>query len=494
MLQQKLSQKLLQKLSPQQIQLMKLIQVSTAQFEQRIKEELETNPALEEGDADISDSDDHQSDDAIEEDFNDAEIDAYLENYAEDDPAIYANNRSSDDSDRMRPTIAVSRTFHDYLFDQLHLLRLKTDREKSIARQLIGSIDDDGYLRRDPEAIMDDLLFSQNLEVSLEEIKSILNRVQEFDPPGVGARDLQECLILQLQSKLRQTAEDNPSFEIRALAIEVLSKHFKNFSRKNYEKLMAQLQIDEDTMKAILAEIVKLNPKPASNAAGNSTNDNHYIIPDFIAENREGEITIVLNRRNSPDIQVNHQYVRMLSDIRNKSKDKKTPTNDRQTIKFIKQKLDTAKWFVDAIEQRKATLHSVMYAILQLQYDYFKYGDPLMIKPMILKDVSDITGLDISTVSRVVNNKYVQTEFGTKRLKFFFSESSQMLDGTEISTLEVKNSLIEFIQEENKKQPFSDEQLRDLLVNKGYDIARRTVSKYREVLNIPTAKMRRELV
>lgn len=493
MLQQKLSQKLLQKLSPQQIQLMKLLQVSTAQFEQRIKEELETNPALEEGDADLKENDPLDAEEP-DDDFNEAEIDAYLENYAEDDPAIYANNRSADDDEKHRPTIAVTRTFHDYLFDQLHLLRLKTERGKTIARQLIGSIDDDGYLRRDTEAIMDDLLFSQNMEVSEEEIKSVLKRVQEFDPPGVGARDLQECLILQLEAKLKQTEEDSDLYNIRLLAIEVLSKYFKNFSRKNYEKLMAQLNIEEEMMKTILAEIVKLNPKPASNIISSTTTDNHYIIPDFIAENRDGEINIVLNRRNSPDIQVNHQYVKMLTDIRNRSKNKKTPSSDRQTIKFIKQKLDTAKWFVDAIEQRKATLHSVMYAILQLQYDYFKYGDPLMIKPMILKDVSDITGLDISTVSRVVNNKYVQTEFGTKRLKFFFSESSQMLDGTEISTLEVKNSLLEFIQDENKKHPFSDEQLRELLVNKGYDIARRTVSKYREVLNIPTAKMRRELV
>ena len=515
MLKQNLSQRLLQKLSPQQIQLMKLLQIPTATLEQRIKEELEANPALEEGE----DRDDDQlevikktekEDDSTTKDDPDPEeilrdeefeLDDYLTEYIEDDPSSYklkANNYSADEEDKTIP-IAVEDTFHEYLEQQLGMMNLSDEREVLIAQQIIGSIDDDGYLRREPEAIIDDLIFSQNITASEDEIVTLLKRIQKFDPPGTGARDLQECLLLQLEH--RNELEVNMSYEDKAplrLAIRIISDYFNEFSKKHYQKLQRFLTISEKQLKFAVDEILRLNPKPASGHRTNSTRGTHYIVPDFIIVNREGELDLTLNSRNAPDLRINEHYKDMLKsykDTREIDRAKKVKANKQQkeAVMFIKQKIDSAKWFIDAIRQRQQTMYKTMYSIMQYQYDFFLTGDQMKLRPMILKDIADITGLDISTVSRVANSKFVQTEFGTKRLKDFFSESLQTSSGEEVSTLEVKNILTDIIKEENKRKPYSDEKLKNMLQEKGYNIARRTVAKYREQLNIPVARLRKEL-
>jgi len=512
MLKQNLSHKMLQKLSPQQIQLMKLLQIPTATLEQRVKEELEANPALEEGEeneeheiiagadenATYEDDDFKANDDpdpVREEEF---ELDDYLTEYIEDDPSSYklkANNFSPDEEDKTIP-IAVEDTFHEYLETQLGMLELEDDRMLAIAKQIIGSIDDDGYLRREPDAIIDDLLFAQNIKASEEEILTLLKLIQRFDPPGIGAMDLRECLLIQLQNRLESNVppigeEEQESYE---LAIRIIDEYFNEFSKKHYQKLQRYLGITEKQLKWAIDEILKLNPKPASGHSG-TNRTTYYIVPDFTIVNRDGELDLTLNSRNAPDLRINEHYKDMLISykVNKQNKNKRSDKREKEAVLFIKQKIDSAKWFIDAIRQRQQTMYKTMYSIMQYQYDFFLSGDQKKLRPMILKDIADITGLDISTVSRVANSKFVQTEFGTKRLKDFFSESLQTSNGEEVSTLEVKKILTEIISEENKKKPFSDEKLKNILQEKGYNIARRTVAKYREQLNVPVARLRKEL-
>lgn len=510
MLKQNLSQKMLQKLSPQQIQLMKLLQIPTATLEQRIKEELEANPALEEGEEndDVSDiaggSDEKIEDDSIditeEEPVREDvfELDDYITDYIEDDPSSYklkSDNYSADEEEKTIP-IAVESTFHEYLEQQLGLLELDNEKQITIAQQIIGSIDDDGYLRREPEAIIDDLMFSQNIVTSVEEVNSILSKIQRFDPPGVGATDLRECLLLQLQHRIKNMNpddEDDGVVDSILLALKIIDDYFNEFSKKHYQKLQRQLGITEDQLKYAIDEVLKLNPKPASGHTGGNSRSAHYIVPDFTIVNRDGELDLSLNSRNAPDLRINEHYKDMLLSYKAGVKAKKSNTRDKEAVMFIKQKIDSAKWFIDAIRQRQQTMYKTMYSIMQYQYDFFLTGDQKTLRPMILKDIADITGLDISTVSRVANSKFVQTEFGTKRLKDFFSESLQTSTGEEVSTLEVKKILTDVIEEENKRKPFSDEKLKNILREKGYNIARRTVAKYREQLNIPVARLRKEL-
>ena len=509
MLKQNLSQRLLQKLSPQQIQLMKLLQIPTATLEQRIKEELEANPVLEEGEdrdeqLEVAKKNDDDETEGKEEKEGDEEIvreeefelDDYLTEYIEDDPSSYklkANNFSAEEEDKSIP-IAVENTFHEYLEQQLGMLELKDERELTIAKQIIGSIDDDGYLRREPEAIIDDLIFSQNIDAKEEEIVALLKRIQKFDPPGIGSRDLQECLLLQLEH--RNKTEVNISYEDKAplrLAIRIIQDYFNEFSKKHYQKLQRYLTISEKQLKFAVDEILRLNPKPASGHRTNSSRGTHYIVPDFIIINREGELDLTLNSRNAPDLRINEHYKDMLKSYKDSNAGRRADKKQKEAVMFIKQKIDSAKWFIDAIRQRQQTMYKTMYSIMQYQYDFFLTGDQKRLRPMILKDIADITGLDISTVSRVANSKFVQTEFGTKRLKDFFSESLQTSSGAEVSTLEVKKILTDIIEEENKRKPYSDEKLKNMLQEKGYNIARRTVAKYREQLNIPVARLRKEL-
>ncbi len=538
---QTLSQKLQQKLSPQQIQLMKLLQIPTATLEQRIQEELEANPALEEGDetADLLDSmngmemadgdadffsrDEKNADTAGSENSDnvldeldretadeyadeeeavslredDVELDDYLMDFIEDDPATYKTRGEDQGGDEEEKTIplAFENTFHEYLEQQLGLIRLKDEREHASALQIIGSIDDDGYLRRELTAMVDDLLFSQNISTNEKEIEQVLGLIQQFDPPGTGARDLRECLLLQLRHKLRQ-GDGAISYEEKLgiqVAIRIIDQYFDEFTKKHYPKLARQLGLDEEDLKTAVDEILKLNPKPASGFASRGDRSLNYVLPDFLIANRDGDLELTLNARNAPDLRINDQYRDMLRAFHQGRNGRRPSKKEKEAILFIKQKIDSAKWFIDAIKQRQQTMMLTMSAILEHQREYFLSGDQKKIKPMILKDVADATGLDISTVSRVANSKYVQTEFGTKRLKEFFSESLQTQDGEEVSTLEVKKILTDLIKEEHKRRPLSDEKLKSLLLKKGYNIARRTVAKYREQLNIPVARLRKEL-
>lgn len=499
MLRQGLGQKMLQKLSPQQIQLMKLLQVPTANLEQRIKEELEGNPALEEGDQDEFAELENGEEEVFEgesEQKDVFEMEEYWDSYVEDDPSSYkmqGEKYSSEEENRTIP-VAVQNSFHDYLEEQLGLLELEDERAMQVALQIIGSIDDDGYLRRDPLSIMDDLLFSQNISTDESEINALLKKIQRFDPPGIGARDLQECLLIQLDLKIEQSEEASIGEQyILDLAYRIVKEYFEEFTKKHYDKLVKQMEIPEDELREAVEEIQKLNPKPASGYASSASNSVNYVVPDFIIMNREGELELTLNSRNAPDLHVSNYYQDTLKDYSKKLRQKKAGKQDREAAMFIKQKIDSAKWFIDAIRQRQETLYKTMYAILQYQYDFFLTGDQKKLRPMILKDISDITGLDISTISRVANSKFVQTEFGTKRLKDFFSEGMQNQEGEEISTFEIKKVLGEIIEKENKRKPYSDQKLTKLLEDKGYDIARRTVAKYREQLNIPVARLRKEL-
>ncbi len=508
MLKQSLSQKMLQKLSPQQIQLMKLLQIPTATLDQRIKEELEANPALDEGEENeetdmFGSTKENEGGESESEEFDEVpsrdeefELDDYLNDYIEDDPISYklkADNYSDDDEDKTIP-VAVEDTFHEYLEQQLGMLKLEDERSMQIAKQIIGSIDDDGYLRREPISIIDDLVFSQNIIATEHEIEYFLTKIQRFDPPGIGARDLRECLLIQLEQKMETGKEDYGDDDLSRLRLsyKLIEDYFNEFSKKHYQKLQRYLNINEEQLKEAIEEILKLNPKPASGYASNSRSM-HYIVPDFTIVNRDGELDLTLNSRNAPDLRVNDQYKEMLKSYKENKKNKRTVKSEKEAIVFIKQKIDSAKWFIDAIRQRQQTMYKTMYSIMQYQYDFFRTGDQKMLKPMILKDIADITGLDISTISRVANSKFVQTEFGTKRLKDFFSESLQTNNGEEVSTLEVKKILTDIIEEENKRKPFSDEKLKNILRDKGYNIARRTVAKYREQLNIPVARLRKEL-
>jgi RNA polymerase sigma-54 factor len=508
-LRQNMGQKMLQKLSPQQIQLMKLLQIPTATLEQRIKEELEANPALEEGESneDILEATNGNEESYAEQEYKEEageteegaseetfELDEYLEDYLEEDPSYYklkVDNSSPDEEERSIPAV-VQTTFHEYLEEQLGLMELEDEREHQIAMQIIGSIDDDGYLRRDPASISNDLLFSQNIDASQKEIEDMLAKIQRFDPPGIGAFDLQECLALQLKFKLEAVEEEDESdFRYLRLAYRIIEEYFDEFSKKHFDKLQRYLELDEEELREAVGEVLKLNPKPASGYGSSSARNTNYVVPDFIIVNRDGELELSLNTRNAPDLRINDQYLDMLRAY--KQSGKRSDKKQKEAVMFIKQKIDSAKWFIDAIRQRQQTMYRSMYAILQYQYDYFLTGDTKRLKPMILKDISDITGLDISTISRVANSKFVQTEFGTKRLKEFFSESIQTQGGEEVSTYEVKKILTEIIAEESKRKPLSDEKLKNILREKGYNIARRTVAKYREQLNIPVARLRKEL-
>lgn len=500
MIRQQLSQKLLQKLSPQQIQLMKLLQIPTVSLEQRIKEELEANPALEEPDSysdseSATDSQDEKQTEAEKEKEDDFELDDYLNDYIEDDPVSYHSTEPlSEQRDKSLPAV-VANTFHDYLDQQLGMLNLDSEIHRIIASQIIGSIDDTGYLRREIPSLIDDILFAYNIEVTPKQVNEVLSMIQRFDPPGVGARDLRETLMIQLQQRLHQAedAGDRSLVEVLKLALLILTKHFEAFSKKHFTKLQRQIEISESQLKDALDEILKLNPKPASGYTSQFDTQTQTIIPDFLVTNRDGVLELTMDVRNAPDLRINDQYVDMLKSYQTKKDSNTANKENKEAILFIKQKIDSAKWFIDAIKQRQHTLKQTMYAIMQFQKEFFLTGDSTKLKPMILRDIAEITDLDISTVSRVASSKFVQTEFGTKRLKDFFSESIVNTEGEEVSTQEVKSILGEIIGRENKRKPLSDEKLRQMLEEKGYSIARRTVAKYREQLNIPVARLRKEL-
>ncbi len=482
MLKQSLQQKLLQKLSPQQIQLMKLLQLPTLALEQRIKEELEENPALDEGEEE--DIEDPLLDSQTEEEdsFENFEFDDYLSD--EDDTPdynLYANNHSSDEEERNIP-FTQNKTFHDLLKAQLDL-RVLSDHEYTIAQVIIGNLDDAGYLRRELLALVDDLAFTYNIETNEEEILSILHIVQEFDPPGIAARSLQECLMLQLERKI-------PATEPIKIAKLILHKCFDEFTKKHYEKIIHKIGITEKELKVSVEEILKLNPKPG-NSLTESVKQVEQIIPDFIIQHIDGKLELIINSRNIPELRLNRKYSEMIESYYEKKS--KLNSEDKKALLFVKQKLDAAKWFIDAIKQRQQTLLLTMDAILQYQKEYFLTGDETKLKPMILKDIADKVGLDISTISRVVNSKYAQTPYGTFLLKTFFSEALTTDDGEEVSSREVKKILQDLIEQENKKSPITDEQLAELLQKKGYNIARRTIAKYRDQLNIPVARLRKEI-
>ncbi|MGC4035476.1 MAG: RNA polymerase factor sigma-54 [Chitinophagaceae bacterium] len=496
-LSQSLQQKLLQKLSPQQIQLMKLLQVPTQNLEERIKEELEENPALELDNENGEDSYEEQKDeftenepeeyedkDGSEEDYDSIDISDYVKE-GDDDIADYKlrddNYGSDDDEERKTVPFKTETSFHEMLMNQLGLLKLD-ERGMKIAEQLVGSIDEDGYLRRETSAIVDDLAFRQNITATDEEVEELIGRIQRFDPPGVAARDLQECLLLQLQRQKEEGKNVNT-------AIVAVRKYFDEFTKKHYDKIQRGLDITDEQLKEVMQQIVRLNPKPGGQVGGANKAES-YVVPDFFIFNNAGKLELTLNSRNAPELRISEGYREMLKEYdRGAKKDKR----QKEAVLFIKQKIDSAKWFIDAIKQRQHTLLSTMTAIMNHQHDFFLTGDETTLKPMILKDIAEKTGLDISTVSRVANSKFVQTEFGTYRLKFFFSESLSTESGEEVSTREVKKILSDFIEGESKKKPLSDERLTELLQEKGYNIARRTVAKYREQLNIPVARLRKEL-
>lgn len=507
MLKQKLSQSLQIKLSPHQIQLMKLLQVPTANLEQRIKEELEINPALEEPEVENPEAEEdpyaeldqteegygeekaeEQAEPEEEEYDPDDEID--LSDYLLDDDSVASYKLKGDDHyvdpDEENKTIpiAVTSTFHEHLMEQLGMVSLD-ERQYTLAVQLIGSIDDDGYLRRELEAIVDDLAFSQNLLTTEEELAYLLKLIQAFEPVGVGARDLQECLLIQIRKK---EYINSRSIE---LAEDILENHFEEFAKKHYEKLKRNLSASNSELRAAVEEILKLNPKPGGTYINNSRPEN-YIIPDFLIMNNDGKLRLTLNSKNAPDLRISETYRDMLKEY-SQTKGPKRSKSQRDAVMFIKQKIDAAKWFIDAIKQRQQTMLNTMQAIMNYQYDYFLSGDETRLRPMILKDIAEITGLDISTVSRVSNSKYVQTEFGTFKLKSFFSESLQTDTGEEVSTREVKKILSGLIDDENKRKPLSDQKLTEALVMKGYNIARRTVAKYREQMSIPVARLRKQI-
>jgi RNA polymerase sigma-54 factor len=478
MLKQSLSQKLLQKLSPQQIQLMKLLQVPTVALEQRIKEELEANPALDEGKEEIDEFD--NTEDEYKDDTDDFDVDDYINDDDYADYKSYTNNNSADDEDKHIP-YASGKTFHERLTEQLSFKKLNKTEAK-IAVHLIGSIDENGYLRRDLYSIADDLAFGQNIEVDVEEIERILKIIQTFDPVGVGARNLQECLLIQLDRK-------KTSLPIKTAQL-ILEKQMEAFTKKHYSKILDRLHLTEENLKDAIEEITKLNPKPG-NSMQTQSKQNFHIIPDFTLTCEDGVLELSLNGRNAPNLRVSSQYSEMLKGYdKNKGSANK---EQKKAIQFVKQKLDGARWFIDAIKQRQETLMTTMSAIINYQEAYFLEGDDTKLKPMILKDIADIVHLDISTVSRVANSKYIDTHFGTFLIKSFFSESLSTDSGEEVSTREVKAILEKIVSKEDKKKPVTDEKLASLLKEKGYNIARRTVAKYREQLDIPVARLRKEL-
>lgn len=479
---------MLQKLSPQQIQMIKLLEVPTLQIEQRIKKELEENPALEEGpepEEDIFNNNEETGEDLHDEtdvDQDEFTLDDYIEDDDIPDYRLHANNYSRDDEKKQEIPFSAGHSFHEYLQDQLSLRDL-TDKQKVLGEYILGNIDDDGYLRRELPSIADDLAFLQNVNTTEDELEEVLNVIQDLDPPGVGARSLRESLLIQLSIKDRsQPAVRN--------AYTVVDQYFDEFSKRHYDKITARMGIEESDLKLAIDEILKLNPKPGSYFSDSFAKTSHHIIPDFILDLTEDGFDLHLNSRNLPELRLNPGYSEMLQSY-TRNKDQKKEMKD--AIVFVKQKIDSARWFIDAIKQRQNTLLLTMNAILEYQSEYFIDGDETKLKPMILKDVAEMTGLDISTISRVANSKYIQTHFGIFPLKFFFSEGLQTDSGEEVSTREIKRILQDCIENEEKRRPVTDERLTEILQEKGYQIARRTVAKYREQLNIPVARLRREI-
>lgn len=477
-----LSQSLQQKLSPQQIQFIKLLQVPTAELENRIEEELEINPALEEGE-DKEVQEDPNSEEETPEPANDEE-DVDIKDYLQDDDySGYKMQGDGDDEEERDMPIPMSTSLHELLMNQLDFLGLN-EKQYPIGKQLVGSIETDGYIRRELDAIVNDLAFSQGIETTVEEVERILKKIQTFDPPGIAARDLQECLLLQLERM------DNGHNIDVAVAKKIITECFDEFTKKHYQKIQKKLDTeDEDFVRDAIDLIVKLNPKPGGGSAASMVK-NQYIIPDFILTSNNGKLELALNSRNAPELRISRSYTEMFKayDKSNK-RDKKL----KEAVTFVKQKLDAAKWFIDAIKQRQQTLLRTMRAIVDFQYDFFLEGDETKLKPMILKDIASMINMDISTVSRVASSKAVQTDFGIFPLKYFFSEGISTDSGEEVSSREVKQIIKDIIESEDKNKPFSDDKLEKILNDKGYNIARRTVAKYREQLNIPVARLRKEI-
>lgn len=490
MLKQFLNLKLSQKLSPQQIQLMKLIQLPTQAFEQRLVEEMNDNPALEAGKEEDEEDEDEFSNETEEfEEYDDFEgdrmeaddinVDEYLNTDDTPEYKLQANNYSDDDEQRVTP-MAAPVSFHQDLINQLNTFILNDD-ERQIAEFLVGSIDDMGYIRRSIPDIVDDMAFTQAIYTNLENVERILHIIHELEPSGVGARDLQECLLLQLKHK-------TPTESV-GLALDIIENQFDAFTKKHYDKLQQRYSVSLEQLKDAISEIEKLNPKPGSSFTGTNRIIEH-VVPDFAIRIVEGELELTLNGRNAPTLHVSKDYQEMMQTYK-VSKDKNN--QQKEAVQFIKQKLDSAKWFIDAIRQRQETLFVTMNAIMHYQQEYFLDGDETKLRPMILKDIADLVGLDISTISRVANSKYVDTPYGTKLIKEFFSEAMKNDQGEDVSTLEIKKILQNIIEDEDKKKPYPDDQLADLLKEKGYPIARRTIAKYREQLDIPVARMRKKI-
>lgn len=494
MLKQSQHQKLFQRLSPQQIRIMKLLEVTSVNLDQRIKEELEENPALEMG-SDQQDTDTYQLDvpdeqfdehydenvdgevELTEGEGKDIDLDQLLRN--QDDSESESDSRHNEEV--AHPPIVDELSFHDFLMEQLRMLELD-ERAHLIAEQIIGNIDDDGFLRREVPAIIDDLAFAHNISASPAEVNELIEQIREFDPGGVAAWTLEECLLMQLR-RLTPVSKDI------VLAEKLISRHFSDLINKYYTRIRKTLDISEEEFRRALAVISRLTPKPGA-AFGRSGNAENYVVPDFFVYNINGKLEVTLNALNAPDLRISDGYMEMLKAY---DRGEKRNKEQREAVHFIKQKLDGAKWFIDAIRQRQHTMQQTMQTIAEMQQRFFLTGDEGTLRPMVLKDVAAVTGLDVSTISRVSNSKYVQTEWGTFRLKFFFSESLQNESGEEVSSREVKVHLTELIGEEDKHNPFSDDQLKDLLLERGYHIARRTIAKYREMLDIPVARMRKEL-
>ncbi|MCM5662579.1 RNA polymerase factor sigma-54 [Galbibacter mesophilus] len=486
MLKQQLQFKLSQKLSPQQIQLMKLIQLPTQAFEHRLKQELEENPALESGKEESSEYENEGLDDVSHDDYDnetinaeDINVDEYLSDDEIPEYRLQANNYSSDDDEKTVP-YAAGTSFHQYLLNQLNTFRLN-DEEREIAEFLVGSVDESGYIRREISDIVDDLAFTQNVFTSEEEVEKVLLRVQQLDPAGVCARNLQECLLIQLERKTPTPSVD--------LAIDILEKSFEQFTKKHYTRLIQKFDITEDELRNAIHEIERLNPKPGGSYSGNNRIIEH-VVPDFTIRIVDGELELSLNGRNAPELHVSREYNNMLKGYKDTKKKSKS---QKDAVQFIKQKLDAAKWFIEAIKQRQETLYVTMNCIMHHQEEYFLTGDERKLRPMILKDIADTIGMDVSTVSRVANSKYVDTPYGTKLIKEFFSESMKNEEGEDVSTREIKKILETVINEEDKRKPLTDDKLAAILKEKGYPIARRTVAKYREQLNISVARLRKEI-
>ena len=474
---QSLQQRLLQKLSPQQIQLMKMLQLPTLELEKRIKEELELNPALDEGEDQNQELSEDNLDTSTEkrEDFN-------YQDYVNDETPYYKtqSNNSNKDQENNQTPLSLGDSFTEKLVSQINL-RIKDEKHLIIAEQIIGNLDESGYLRRELFNIVDDLAFSQNISTTEKELEEVLLEVQELDPPGVGARDLQECLLIQLRKKKKTISTKTAEV--------ILEKCFESFKKKHYKKIEQKLDIDTTAIKDAMAEIVKLNPKPG-NSLIDTTKSVQHITPDFTITENEGTLAVELNQRNAPQLRVSRDYVEMIKGYENSPKNKR----DKEAVLFIKQKVDAAKWFIEAVKQRQNTLLVTINAILEFQKEFFLSGDEKNLRPMILKDIASMVDMDISTISRVANSKHVATPYGTFLLKYFFSESLATKSGEEVSTREVKTILNEAISKEDKTKPLTDEKLAELLKENGYLIARRTVAKYREQLNIPVARLRKQLI